>query len=331
MTSAAFKEVKKRPAVMLAYSLLRRALKHTRQFRGGAAGLMIVIVDKSWFPRFERAAELLFSGQARAFFNAETSMHRVVSKAYGSKKTVGLDLLTYNAQTIVLTDNIEALSKAVRVAADATVIVEKPTARHLNAVRKLARRPRLDATTAEAVAGEDWEMIEALVSRYSLSDFSFDTLRLVRDPGVLEGPRLSELPGFEPAREWASKLAIDLLSWKDKKLAWSQLDRGALVVGPPGVGKTMFAKALAAELDLILVATSAGQWQSAGDGHLGDMLGSMRKSFDEAKSKSPALLFIDELDSIGNREHRSSRPHTMRRRSSIRFLSSPVLRPTGPA
>ena len=139
MTSAAFKEVKKRPGVMLAYSLLRRALKPTRQFRGGAGGLMIVIVDKTWFPRFERAAELLFSGQARAFFNAETSMHRVVSKAFGSKKTVGLDLLTYNAQTSVLTDDIEALSHAVRVAADATVMVEKPTPRHLNAVRKLAR------------------------------------------------------------------------------------------------------------------------------------------------------------------------------------------------
>lgn len=307
MTSAAFKEVKKRPGVMLAYFLLRRALKSTRQFRGGAGGLMIVIVDKSWFPRFERAAELLFSGQARAFFNAETSMHRVVSKTYGSKKTVGLDLLTYNSQTIVLTDRIDALSQQVRVAADATVIVEKPTARHLNAVRKLARRPRLDATTAEAVAGEDWGMIEALVSRYSLADFSFDTLRLIKDSDVPEGPRLSELPGFEPAREWASKLATDLVSWRDKTLAWSALDRGALIVGPPGVGKTMFAKALAAELGVTLIATSAGRWQSAGDGHLGDMLRAMRESFDEARSKSPALLFIDELDSIGNREHRSSR------------------------
>ena len=74
-----------------------------------------------------------------------------------------------------------------------------------------------------------------------------------------------------------------------------------------GVGKTMFAKALAAEIGVTLIATSAGRWQSAGDGHLGDMLRAMRESFNEAKSKSPALLFIDELDSIGNREHRSSR------------------------
>ncbi len=307
MTSAAFKEVKKRPGVMLAYSLLRRALKPTRQFRGNVGGLMIVIVDKRWFPRFERAAELLFSGQARAFFNAETSMHRVVSKQFGSKKTVGLDLLTYNAQTIVLTDNIEALSPSVRIAADATVTVEKPTAQHLNAARKLARRPCLDVTTAEAVAGEDWDMIEALVCRYSLADVDFESLHALKDSDAFEGPRLSELPGFEPARDWVANLVTDLSSWRDKTLAWPALDRAALLAGPPGVGKTMFAKALAAELGVTLIATSAGRWQSAGGGYLGDMLRAMRESFDEARSNSPALLFIDELDSIGNREHRSSR------------------------
>ncbi|MCW0001332.1 AAA family ATPase [Pararhizobium sp. YC-54] len=306
MTPAAFKQVRKRPGSMLAYFLLRRALKGTRQFRGDVGGLVVVIVDKRWFPRFERAAELLFSGQARAFFNAETSMHRVVSKEYGSKTKLDLDVLSYNAQTILLTDNIEALPPKVRIAAEDTVTVEKPTVRLLNAVRKLAGRPCLDDRTAEAVAGEDWDMIEALLCRYSLTEVDFDNLHTAKDSDASEGPRLSELPGFEPAREWVSKLATDLSSWRDKSLAWSALDRAALLAGPPGVGKTMFAKALAAELGVTLVATSAGRWQSVGDGYLGDMLRAMRGSFDEARSKSPALLFIDELDSIGNREHRSS-------------------------
>ncbi|HTO34046.1 MAG TPA: AAA family ATPase [Pararhizobium sp.] len=292
---------------MLAYFLLRRALKPTRQFRGDVGGLLIVIVDKRWFHRFQRAADLLFSGQARAFFNAEKSMHRVVSKEYGSKTKLDLDLLSYNAQTILLTDNIKAIPRSVRMAADDTVTVEKPTVRLLNAVRTLAGRPCLDDRTAAAVVGEDWEVIEALICRHSLADINFDTLRFAEDSQVPEGPRLSELPGFEPAREWVSKLATDVLSWRDKTLAWSALDRGALIVGPPGVGKTMFAKALAAELGVTLIATSAGRWQSAGDGYLGNMLRAMRESFDEAQSKSPALLFIDELDSIGNREHRSSR------------------------
>ncbi len=307
MTSGAFKQVRRRPGSMLAYFLLRRALKPTRQFRGDVGGLLIVIVDKLWFPRFERAAELLFSGQARAFFNADTSMHRVVSKAYGSKTKLDLDVLSYNAQTILLTDNIEAIPRSIRMAADATATAEKPTVRLLNAVRKLAGRPCLDDRTAAAVASQDWDVIEALLCRHSLADITFDTRRSTEDSEASEGPRLSQLPGFEPAREWASKLATDLSSWRDKTLAWSALDRGALIVGPPGVGKTMFAKALAAELGVTLIATSAGRWQSAGDGYLGSMLRAMRESFDEARSKSAALLFIDELDSIGNREHRSSR------------------------
>jgi len=306
MTSGAFKQAKKRPGSMLAYFLLRRALKPTRQFRGNVGGLLIVIVDKLWLPRFERAAELLFSGQARAFFNAEKSMHRVVSKEYGSKTKLDLDVLSCNAQTILLTDNIKAIPRSVRMAADATVTVEKPTVRLFNAVRKLAGRPCLDDGTAAAVAGEDWDVIEALLCRHSLADINFDTLRFAEDSQASERPRLSELPGFEPAREWVSKLATDLLSWRDKRLAWTELDRGALIVGPPGVGKTMFANALAAELGVTLIATSAGRWQSAGDGYLGSMLRAMRESFDEARSKSPALLFIDELDSVGNREHRSS-------------------------
>ncbi|MFT2215048.1 AAA family ATPase [Rhizobium giardinii] len=306
MTSGAFKQVRRRPGSLLAYFLLRRALKGTRQFRGDVGGLVIVIVDKRWFPRFERAAELLFSGQARAFFNADTSMHRVVSKAYGSKTKLDLDMLSYNAQMILLTDTVDALSPTIRIAADATVTVEKPTVRLLNAVRKLAGRPCLDAKAAEAVAGEDWDMIEALVCRYSLVDVDFDALRSAKDSETSEGSRLSELPGFDAAREWVSNLAADLSSWRAKTLAWSALDRAALLAGPPGVGKTMFAKALAAELGVALVATSAGRWQSTNAGHLGDMLVAMRKSFDEARSKSPAVLFIDELDSVGNREHQSS-------------------------
>ncbi|CAN7342830.1 AAA family ATPase [Rhizobium sp. LjRoot258] len=210
----------------------------------------------------------------------------------------------FNSQMIVLTDNIDALPATVRLAADVTVSVEKPTARHLNAVRKLTGRSRLDAKTAEALAREDWNIIEALVCRHSFAEVKFGNLSLLKDSKAPQGPRLSDLPGFTSTRGWVSDLATDLASWNAKKLEWSALDRGALLVGPPGVGKTMFATALAAELGIALVATSAGQWQSSGDGYLGEMLRAMRASFNEARSRSCALLFIDELDSIGNREHK---------------------------
>ncbi|WP_313904142.1 AAA family ATPase [Rhizobium laguerreae] len=267
----------------------------------------MAIVDKEWVPRFERAAELLISGQHRALFRAETSRHQVVSFETGSKRRTDVDVLRANAQTIVVTDSRHALPHKVRLAADSIVVVEKPTARHIMAVRKLTGRPSVSMEIAEKLAEHDWATIDALLCRQSLDAVNFERLLDAKDSATpMQVTRLSQLPGFAAVRRWASELAVDLAAWKEGRLSWSQLDRAALLIGPPGVGKTMCAGGLAAELGLELVATSAGQWQSSGGGYLGDMLKAMRAAFETARSKTGAILFIDELDSIGNRSHQGS-------------------------
>ncbi|MGR9143943.1 AAA family ATPase [Rhizobium leguminosarum] len=290
---------------MLAYFVLCRTLRHTPQFRGNVAGVLVVIVDKDWMGRFQRAGELLLSGQRQAFFNAQTSRHQVVSIETGAKKRVDLDVLRALAQTIVVADSFDALPEKVRMAADAILYIENPTVRHVQAVRKLTGRSSVDGEVARKLVSEDWAVIDALLCRQSLDFLVTGTAKPSKDSAHI-GPRLSELPGFASVHSWASELVTDFAAWKAGQLEWSNVDRGALLVGPPGVGKTMCAGALAAELGLPLVATSAGQWQSAGGGYLGDMLRSMRSSFEAAAaSKSGAVLFIDELDSIGNRGHQS--------------------------
>ncbi|MCQ0989744.1 AAA family ATPase [Jiella marina] len=118
------------------------------------------------------------------------------------------------------------------------------------------------------------------------------------------GPRLEELAGYGPARAWGLDLARDLSDWKAGRIAWSAIDHGLLLSGPPGTGKTTFAKALAETCGVPLIASSVAQWQQ-GDGHLGTVLGRMRKTFEEAWAKSPAILFLDEADGIGRRDHLS--------------------------
>ncbi|MGR9476923.1 AAA family ATPase [Rhizobium leguminosarum] len=305
MTAGAFKEIRKRPGVMLAYFTLRRTLRNTAQFRGDVAGVLVVIVDKEWIGRFQRAAELLLSGQRHAFFNAETSRHQVITIESGSKKKTDLDVLRALAQTIVVTDDFEALSPKIRMAADEILYIDKPTVRHVMVVRELTGRSRIEVETARKLVNADWDVIDALLCRQWLDGLSFGMNLNPRDSTLVTGPRLSELPGLAAVREWASKLATDMAWWREGKLHWSLVDSAALLVGPPGVGKTLCASALAAELGIAFIPTSAGQWQSAGVGHLGDMLGAMRESFERAKSQPSALLFIDELDSIGNMEHQS--------------------------
>ncbi|SFL36692.1 AAA family ATPase [Methylobacterium pseudosasicola] len=118
------------------------------------------------------------------------------------------------------------------------------------------------------------------------------------------GPRLEDLHGFGDAREWGLALLADLRAWKaggPGSPRWSDLESAILLSGPPGVGKTVFAAALARSAGVPLLAGSLGQWQSARDGHLGHTLGAMRTFFERAR-QAPCVVLIDEADSFGSRD-----------------------------
>lgn len=113
-------------------------------------------------------------------------------------------------------------------------------------------------------------------------------------------PSLADLHGFGEAAEWGHALAVDLADYRAGKITWADVDRGVVLSGPPGVGKTIFAQALARTCDVPLYIHSLARWQAKG--HLGDLLKAMRKAFDDAKKHAPCILFLDELDAFGDRE-----------------------------
>lgn len=117
-------------------------------------------------------------------------------------------------------------------------------------------------------------------------------------------PTLDDLHGLGAAGDWGRDLAMDLADWQAGKISWSEIDRGILLAGAPGTGKTTFAAALARTCGVGLVHTSMSQWQAKG--HLGDYLAAMRKSFAEAQKQAPCILFLDEFDSAGDRNSKAS-------------------------
>ncbi|MRG57437.1 AAA family ATPase [Phyllobacterium sp. SYP-B3895] len=125
--------------------------------------------------------------------------------------------------------------------------------------------------------------------------------RAVGNPqGLVTVPTVETLPGFDEARAWTENLLFGLEEWKNGSMQWSELASKALLFGPPGTGKTTFAKALCNSAQIPLVATSVAAW--AGAGSLDDLIRDMEASFEEARRLQPSILFIDEIDGLGTRQ-----------------------------
>ena len=112
------------------------------------------------------------------------------------------------------------------------------------------------------------------------------------------GIRFSDVAGEDEAKENLSEV-VDYLHNPDKyKKIGASMPKGILLVGPPGTGKTMLAKAVAGEANVPFFSMSGSEFVEM---FVGMGASKVRDLFRQAKEKAPCIVFIDEIDAIGQK------------------------------
>ena len=113
-----------------------------------------------------------------------------------------------------------------------------------------------------------------------------------------EGIRFGDVAGEEEAKENLKEI-VDYLHDPGKyKEIGASMPRGILLVGPPGTGKTMLAKAVAGESNVPFFSMSGSEFVEM---FVGMGASKVRDLFKQAKEKAPCIVFIDEIDAIGKK------------------------------
>ena len=108
----------------------------------------------------------------------------------------------------------------------------------------------------------------------------------------------SDVAGIDEAKEEVQEIVGFLKDPSAFQKLGGRIPKGVLLVGPPGTGKTLLAKAIAGEAKVPFFAISGSDFEEM---FVGVGASRMRDMFAEAKKRSPCIIFIDEIDSIGQK------------------------------
>ena len=148
-------------------------------------------------------------------------------------------------------------------------------------------------------------LLEAYFTTKGFPLFTIKNLKssLVKRSGVLEvrDPQLGfqDIGGYQVVKDFIQKYVINVLRYADRAKRFAlPLPRGILLFGPPGTGKSLFANALAREVNLpfinLVTENIYSKW-------LGESGQNLKNAITLAEKMSPAIVFVDEIDRFGKR------------------------------
>lgn len=138
-----------------------------------------------------------------------------------------------------------------------------------------------------------------------IADWFFDQFPQENNPPSLDfefnvdmGITFDDVAGIDDIREEVEEVVMFINSPERFNRLGAKIPRGVLLVGPPGSGKTMIAKAIASEANVPFSSVSGSSFVEM---YVGMGASRVRTLFENAKKYSPCIIFIDEIDAIGKK------------------------------
>lgn len=288
----------------IAYCGIQRACRVVPQFKLEKPVVIgLVAPEGADMDIYEGGAR--YAGHGPSVLHGSRDGTEVLTRTADRKKRDDEELskaLSYQRRVVLLAETSACVAESFHLAADAVIQIGPVLPRHVIAGAKLCLGLAVTPKQAEFIATVPLPIIVSALRRGRPVTKAIELMKraIAPKPRELSGPTLDDLHGLGEAGDWGRELATDLADWKAGIIGWEDVDRGILLSGPPGTGKTTFAGALARTCGVHLVLGSLGRWQAKG--HLGDLLKAMRAAFDEARNSAPSIIFIDEIDAVGDRE-----------------------------
>lgn len=283
--------------VFLAYCGIAAALRPWNRKNSKFIAILQVQGD-CYLPVFSRAAEVFLMGLW------DSRDYNPCISAWDEHRRRDQIVAQNKDQAIFFAQAGRQLDTEAWLLADAVVSVKPQTRRQAEAALRRFGIP-VTERDVDILVSESWSQLDQAFQTRRGPIAALERLRqyssvvpitVTKEP---DGPTLDEMHGFGALLDWGRDLAIDLADYKEGRIPWEDVDSGVLISGPPGSGKTMFAGALAKTCGVPVIYGSVSAWQAAGA--LDNHLKAMRASFEEARAKAPAILFVDEVDTFGDR------------------------------
>lgn len=210
--------------------------------------------------------------------------------------------LSSGRSIVGIANSIPMLPKALTAAADASIEVKLDACVVADAVQRFVG----GSPAKEAVEGLASLDFHDLVSAFRLGSSAAEIYQRLRTAAARLDrrrddrlPRLVDAVEYSEARDYGLALGRSFEDWKAGRAEWHDLsEKNCIFAGPSGLGKTYFARILAAHLGIPLIASSISETFASSAGFLDSVIKAIRDTFARAEASAPCALFWDELDAL---------------------------------